>query len=664
MASLTYRALCGGTSLLCLAVCSCDDYNDQFEGLDELVDAAQQDVKSLDLALTADDYTAIGKLKLEEGDVSKLGTTQAFASHDLAVAALAKYLGTKYPTADAGSSINVDYTIVATPSEVAAAVSAAKPLTLSSSAYAAAWPEDNAQECLTPATVSKLPEVVASANAEAQEGDMVMVEYKYSATEPAVEEDVPGATSNTFALLTIPTLPTVDSWDYIPSGNVDLSSYKGKKIRLGLRYVSTTEVAGTVEAKNLQVGEIVSDANNGVYYTNDLLTGSGDEGKGLPAGWTSVDVTVDGVETVWSYAGSKYGVKATASKKVDGVQTNYATEGWLLSPEIDLTSATSPVLNVEVAANFFSGATLTDHFGLYASTNYEAGNTKIVVGKNKGLRSAALTTEKRLALFQLTGGKWKERKDARVVQPSEFAEMGISRANFSSTLLPGDYLPQYLSLKLPYAAADDQVVVAYQFYNTSTKETSVVADDYAFVEGAWGRVGTAAESSHFVLNSEGWTYDPSVVITIPADKSATSAAFYQTVVDLVWETVDVSQLGATAKGQGYVTSYGNNEYYTGSSAYQTNFDWRPSSAKSQYAAGFEGKSDEEIVALLQQHTIELLPTALAKLYPEAKPVEGLDVFYTFNVVVYDGKASNWTIQFKVTSPGTFEYVAESLKKVE
>ncbi|MBD5218612.1 MAG: hypothetical protein HDS73_09050 [Bacteroidales bacterium] len=50
-----------------------------------------------------------------------------------------------------------------------------------------------------------------------------------------------------WAPLTIPTIPTSFSWNYIDSGDIDLSAYAGKKIQIGFRYTSTNEVAGTWE---------------------------------------------------------------------------------------------------------------------------------------------------------------------------------------------------------------------------------------------------------------------------------------------------------------------------------------------------------------------------------------------------------------------------------
>lgn len=47
--------------------------------------------------------------------------------------------------------------------------------------------------------------------------------------------------------------PAAFSWDFYTVGPVSLSAYDGKKVELGFKYVSTSEVAGTWEVKNIFV---------------------------------------------------------------------------------------------------------------------------------------------------------------------------------------------------------------------------------------------------------------------------------------------------------------------------------------------------------------------------------------------------------------------------
>ena len=74
-----------------------------------------------------------------------------------------------------------------------------------------------------------------------------------------------------------------------------------------------------------------------VIYESNVLSDWTADNKSLP----------DAVTYVWK-AGTSY---MKGSAYVSG--TNYATESWLISPEIDLTSATAPTLSFEHAGNYY-----------------------------------------------------------------------------------------------------------------------------------------------------------------------------------------------------------------------------------------------------------------------------------------------------------------------
>ena len=130
-----------------------------------------------------------------------------------------------------------------------------------------------------------------------------------------------------------------------------------------------------------------------------------------------------------------------------------------------------------------------------------------------------------------------------------------------------------------------------------------------------------------------------------------SATFYQAIVDWVADNYPE-----------YVTSYGNNEYYFGSSAYQNNFDFRINAWQGQ--GTYPGMQGEELTALMWERLPQSFPHALETLYPNAAPVDGMDVFYTINFGIYDGSTKMYTIQYKVVGQGQFEYVEGSLKVIE
>lgn len=57
---------------------------------------------------------------------------------------------------------------------------------------------------------------------------------------------------NNWEPLTI-TYPESDSWNFVASGDVDLSKYAGKKVQLAFKYTSSSETAATWEVKNVKV---------------------------------------------------------------------------------------------------------------------------------------------------------------------------------------------------------------------------------------------------------------------------------------------------------------------------------------------------------------------------------------------------------------------------
>lgn len=233
--------------------------------------------------------------------------------------------------------------------------------------------------------------------------------------------------------------------------------------------------------------------------------------------------------------------------------------------------------------------------------------------------------------------------------------MGMKYFNLEK---PDEYLPTYLKVNFPYAKAGDTKLVAYKYYASS--KTSLVCDQYTFNGSLWQKTnGVTEESAQFVRTNGKWMYDPNVEITLPSGKGVEiSTKYYQACVDWVYEHID-KPLGSTGLKDGnfYISKYGNNEYYCGTSAYQGNVDLRPAKAKEQYPAGYEGMTDEQIETLMMDRFCkEVLPGALAKLHADAAPVAGLEVVYTINFAVYNNATTNHTVRYKVTAPGTFEFI--------
>ena len=181
-------------------------------------------------------------------------------------------------------------------------------------------------------------------------------------------------------------------------------------------------------------------------------------------------------------------------------------------------------------------------------------------------------------------------------------------------------------------------MIAVAYYTSA--ENAVAAKELIYNGTEWVMTQKAISVvDQFVKSNGAWVYDPSVVLELPAGKNQpVSSVYYQAMTDWVWENVDVPN--GMVKGQGYVTTYGNN----------------------QYPAEYESMADADIVALLQKRFVEVMGEVLASLNPDAKMVDGVDVFYTINFGVYTGTAENWTVVYKLVADGKFEYVEGSLAK--
>lgn len=270
----------------------------------------------------------------------------------------------------------------------------------------------------------------------------------------------------------------------------------------------------------------------------------------------------------------------------------------------------------------------------------------------KGAKATMATTE-HYALYNYNGSKWSVPANFVVVQPADYTAMGQSYKNLSK---PAQYLPTFLKTNFPYAMEGDVKNVVYNYYANSA--TTLACDQYMFNGTEWViNNGIVSETAQFVRTGGKWMYDPCVTITLPAGRNVEiSSKYYQACVNWVFENI-CKPLGDTdiKSGKFYVSSYGNNEYYCGTSAYQSNIDLRPDKAREQYAAGYEGMTDEQIVALEKERFMnEVMPGALATLHPDAKPIDGIDVIYTINFAVYTGSTAEYTARFKVVAPGKFE----------
>ena len=261
------------------------------------------------------------------------------------------------------------------------------------------------------------------------------------------------------------------------------------------------------------------------------------------------------------------------------------------------------------------------------------------------------------AVYTYTDGRWSEATDFVVLQPGDYSEMGQAHQNLTNA---NQLLPTYLKQKFPYAAAEAVKNVLYLYYNSSSKKTYYLCDQYVYNGSEWTlNDGIETVTRQFVKNNGKWMFDPSVVITLPSGRNqAFSATYYQACVDWVYENICVP-LGDTSITSGlfYVSKYGNNDYYSGASAYQNNVDIRGASAREQYADGFKDMTDEQISELIKKRFFEeVFLAVIEQMHSDVEPIPGLDFTYTFNFYAYNGSTIPCQAVYKVVGKGKFEPV--------
>lgn len=641
----------------------CDYNEDNFEGLQDGTVAT--DVKRFDYTLTDEDYTAIANNKTNKSiaadagaaaALKAIGTNKYFATPADAATYIPAYLAANYATLDNTSAASVTYTYALDLPENVAAMNAMKEI--KNLDYTKIWGEGTENEYLTPATVDKLTDALPTEGLEA--GDYVAVTYKYAETEPTVSEPdpvVPAKPEFTSVLGTAALDAAVEVTGYISalSSQGPILTDKGGSVLL----------YGNKATSHLKLGEIVkvsgtiAQYNNGFQIAADKATIEQTEQTETVTYPTPTELdgaAMDGIlETYYDEYHYAQFVKVKGTVSISGNFYNFNVAG--------ATAATGSFYGItdEIKGKVEDGKEVT-LYGYFTSVS-KSGNPKVpkfvniivthvdetpatVKPATLALNTRAeVATEKRYAVYQWDGSKFTATKNA-VLQPADYTAMGQKYGNFTD---PDQniYLPQYLAANYPYGKADDVKYVSYLRYKSGA--TSWATDEYVFDGMQWAkRSYFATREDQFVKSKNVWNYDPSIVWVIEAGKNMHPATeFFQACVD--WVKANVQN------GSAYISSYGNNDYYSGASAYQGNLDWRVSAALGQYAEGYAGKSDDEVLKALQEHTAEVFAAVLPKFYPDLAPIDGIDVTLTVQCAVYMGTTTYYNFVFKVVGTGKYEF---------
>lgn len=261
-----------------LSACN-DDYVDKFD-----IDYEPTDVKNINYTLTATDYASIASnstnqelalAKDPEGRtgviaLNAVGTNKYFTDAAPADEYIPALLASKYPNADLGSKFNITYNNFVSPSAYLAELNDIKSYTLTSENYDEVWGSTVKAYYLSPNSISKLPEILSSSVEDAEAGDLYVVNYAYSTTEPSIGGGGGQDVEPTWQQVQPLARALGASFNYVNVGPIDLSEFKGQTVNIGIRYTSTTSAAATYEFQNFKAGS--------VPYTNVLLYAEQEDG--------------------------------------------------------------------------------------------------------------------------------------------------------------------------------------------------------------------------------------------------------------------------------------------------------------------------------------------------------------------------------------------------
>ncbi len=677
------KVLAAAAIVLAASACDENSWNDKLDGFDKIENEPVTDVQTVEYTLTDADYKTIAGLAEntalagEDGKAAlqQVGSMRRFSQAAPASKYVPAFLGNSsfpYFTLTDGSAIRLTYRQADAEPEEYIAGTNPQTYRVSPEQYEKdVWQSENFINAFAP---SKQPQnfipTMLAADVDPADGSICVVTYNVAPQEPVFGGGTPeepsfelssvvGSLKNGDAGVTIRgVVMAVCAQGYMLADKTGAIF-----VYMGSKFDTTTVAVGDQMEVNGSIGAY----NKGLQVTGSSATATvlGKQDVTYPAAKEYTGAELDEAITRTDDA---LGIYATIKGKVT---MSYDKEDPTKLKNINIVPAGSAKaqgsvygFTPEVTAMLKDGSeqTITGYFIAIAGGKYC--NMVVTEIDGKSVNSAAARMMSRAGLdvfaethstvYHYSANRWSVADNFSVLSPDDYTAMGRPTGDLTAA---EPYLSQYVNSKFPYGNEGDIRYVIWNHY--AGGETSFACDAFKRGTSAWEPYDfTITETNQFVRTGGKWMYDPNVTINLPAGKGQEmSTLYFQTCVDWVYENI-CRPLGDTdiKSGKFYISSYGNNEYYSGTSAYQGNIDLRPSAARSQYPAGYEGMSDDQIIELEKTRFMkEVMPGALSMLHSDAKPIEGITVLYTINFsAYYESKETiAYTAVFEVSGPGQF-----------
>lgn len=243
-------------------------------------------------------------------------------------------------------------------------------------------------------------------------------------------------------------------------------------------------------------------------------------------------------------------------------------------------------------------------------------------------------------VFTYLDGEWVTPNNSYIFSSEDYNNIGITESylNFSATMKPEHYIPNYFKNKYPYAYEKDEIIVIYKYFDGS--KTYPIADGYRFNGTEWQN--SQEKVSQFIHTGEKWIFDPTINYTIQKEE-------YQLIVDYVANHEVLSA---------YMDqTYDNTEYYYGASSHYGNFDMRTYKRIANDSLNYlVDMSDDEVKVEIFNRLKEAIVIFAEARFPTQEPIaNGTQVFYEISYKTYEPGNHYYKMKIKCTDVGKFEY---------
>lgn len=677
---------------------ACEDFNDQFEGLDDKTQITN--VAAYDYTLTEADYKTISDAAVAattDPDAKALAlsinTNKYFTTAAPASAYVPYLLKNLYPYSDLGSTAMVTYDFNEGTPAYLSDYTGATVYSLVTGDYATSGSDIlGFYPSATPATY--LPAILAARITNPTEGKIALAKYTQYTETPIITTTANYLLEDNFNYgATAGNLTSITSNWTIHSG---LTQIGYNNTSLSMTGYPSTGIGGFAFIDNLNSEDVnrnftpqfsgkvyasalvnFSAVGSGAYFLHFMEqdgsfnfasrvsakdNGSGKILFGIGASSTiTYGTTPFDLNTTYLLVTS-YDI-ATATSNLYVLSTAVTNEPE--TPEATSTH-TAPFTVQRVAIRQGGGGLTLTLDGLRVAKTWADLMVNNVVTAIVGAKND------REVYYKYTGGQWIPATGIYVLTTEDYDSMGTATGqpgkynNFDSSMPPENYLPTLLAKLFPYAQNGNKQIVAYKYYSGGT-QTRV--DEYVFQNGIWFKPSSVvSKTEQFVFSNTGWVFDPTVNIVM-------GTSDYQLMVDYVLATPSIAVLAHPF--------YKNEEYYYGFGSRYSNVNFRLSYRNPYFTGDYVQPvtvdpefnaltTDAEKVALMWTRLKEGMGIFLQLRYPNAVPtVGGLDVYYHATTYVYypTGIAAGNEYHkyiFKCTAaasgstPPTFEFVSEGI----